>query len=64
MLAWKQPFIQGVRNSSPVERPGMDNNRALRRPPKPWDQQWSVGEHSGGGECPGRPGLEPPEKQM
>eukprot|EP01023_Acetabularia_acetabulum_P057216 TRINITY_DN665_c0_g1_i2.p1 TRINITY_DN665_c0_g1~~TRINITY_DN665_c0_g1_i2.p1 ORF type:complete len:253 (-),score=1.77 TRINITY_DN665_c0_g1_i2:80-838(-) len=28
MLAWKQPFIQRVRNSSLVERFGMDNNRA------------------------------------
>ncbi|CUO90010.1 Uncharacterised protein [Segatella copri] len=27
MLAWKQPFIQRVRNSSLVEGPGMDNNR-------------------------------------
>ena len=25
MLAWKQPFIQRVRNSSLVEGPGMDN---------------------------------------
>ena len=27
MLAWKQPFIQRVRNSSLVEESGMDNNR-------------------------------------
>ena len=34
MLAWKQPFIQRVRNSSLVERPGMDNNRVLSQIPK------------------------------
>ena len=38
MLAWKQPFIQRVRNSSLVEELGMDNNRVLNLLPKPWDQ--------------------------
>jgi len=28
MLAWKQPFIQRVRNSSLVEEAGMDDKRA------------------------------------
>ena len=31
MLAWKQPFIQRVRNSSLVEGLGVDNNRSQRR---------------------------------
>ena len=34
MLAWKQPFIQRVRNSSLVESSGVDNNRVSSRPPK------------------------------
>ena len=34
MLAWKQPFIQRVRNSSLVERPCVDNKRASSVPPK------------------------------
>ena len=34
MLARKQPFIQRVRNSSLVERPSMDNKRALNCLPK------------------------------
>ena len=38
MLAWKQPFIQRVRNSSLVEELGVDNNRVLSTLPKPWDQ--------------------------
>ena len=37
MLAWKQPFIQRVRNSSLVEGPCMDNNRVLRQIPKTRD---------------------------
>ena len=37
MLAWKQPFIQRVRNSSLVEGLGMDNNRVLNLLPKPRD---------------------------
>ena len=37
MLAWKQPFIQRVRNSSLVEELGVDNNRVLKLLPKPWD---------------------------
>ncbi len=37
MLAWKQPFIQRVRNSSLVEGPRMDNNRVLRQTPKTRD---------------------------
>jgi hypothetical protein len=36
MLAWKQPSIQRVRNSSLVERPCAENNRASSPPPKPW----------------------------
>lgn len=36
MLAWKQPFIQRVRNSSLVERPRIDNERASSHVPKPW----------------------------
>ena len=35
MLAWKQPSIQRVRNSSLVEWQGIDNNRASRTEPKP-----------------------------
>ena len=46
MLAWKQPFIQRVRNSSLVEELGVDNNRVLSILPKPWDAKASVGEHS------------------
>ena len=46
MLAWKQPFIQRVRNSSLVEELGVDNNRVLNMLPKPWDTYVSVGEHS------------------
>ena len=42
MLAWKQPFIQRVRNSSLVEGLGMDNNRVLNLLPKPWDA-YSIG---------------------
>ena len=34
MLAWKQPFIQRVRNSSLVERGRVDNNRASSTLPK------------------------------
>ena len=37
MLAWKQPFIQRVRNSSLVEELGVDNNRVSNTLPKPWD---------------------------
>ena len=37
MLAWKQPFIQRVRNSSLVEGLGMDNNRVLNLLPTPRD---------------------------
>ena len=35
MLAWKQPLIQRVRNSSLVERPCVDDDRASSAPPKP-----------------------------
>ena len=35
MLAWKQLFIQRVRNSSLVERSRVDDERASRPPPKP-----------------------------
>ena len=64
MLAWKQPFIQRVRNSSLVEAPRMDNNRVLNLPPKPGDAQASVGEHSTRVECRARALLERVEKQM
>ena len=37
MLAWKQPFIQRVRNSSLVEGLRVDNNRVLNPLPKPRD---------------------------
>ena len=37
MLAWKQPFIQRVRNSSLVEELGVDNNRVSNPLPKPRD---------------------------
>ena len=37
MLAWKQPFIQRVRNSSLVEGLCVDNNRVLNPLPKLWD---------------------------
>ena len=46
MLAWKQPFIQRVRNSSLVEELGVDNNRVLSILPKPWNTIVLVGEHS------------------
>ena len=36
MLAWKQPLIQRVRNSSLVERSSANNNRALSILPKLW----------------------------
>ena len=50
MLAWKQPSIQRVRNSSLVERPCVDNERASSVPPKLWIadvESALVGEHSG-----------------
>ena len=49
MLAWKQPSIQRVRNSSLVERPCVDNERASSVPPKLWiyNLLYLVGEHSG-----------------
>ena len=54
MLAWKQPFIQRVRNSSLVERQGIDDNRASSVSPKLWFSPsfdgGEVGEHSMGGE--------------
>ena len=64
MLAWKQPFIQRVRNSSLVEWRGMDNNRALSMLPKLWDMKISVGEHSKCGEGAPRDVLERLEEQM
>ena len=36
MLAWKQPFIQRVRNSSLVERSCAEDDRASSPAPKPW----------------------------
>jgi len=38
-MAWKQPFIQRVRNSSLVEGPRMDNNRVLSQMPKAQDSR-------------------------
>ena len=46
MLAWKQLFIQRVRNSSLVERQSVDNERASSIPPKFWAPNGAVGEHS------------------
>ena len=44
MLAWKQPFIQRVRNSSLVEGPRVDNNRVSRQMPKTQDSNYqSIG---------------------
>ena len=46
MLAWKQLFIQRVRNSSLVERSCVDDERASRLPPKLWTRKVRVvGEH-------------------
>ena len=64
MLAWKQPFIQRVRNSSLVEGLGVDNNRVLNQLPKPRNTKVLVGEHSCDVEGKGRPLLEFQEKQM
>ena len=65
MLAWKQPFIQRVRNSSLVEGLGVDNNRVSNLLPKPRNPFLGlVGEHSIGVEGIGRPVLELMEKQM
>lgn len=66
MLAWKQPFIQRVRNSSLVERPCVDDKRASSAPPKPWVlvQASAVGEHSAAGESALRGAVEVAEKQM
>ena len=50
MLAWKQLFIQRVRNSSLVERSRVDDDRASRPSPKPRTTRVKravVGEHSG-----------------
>ena len=50
MLAWKQLFIQRVRNSSLVERSCVDDDRASRPSPKPRTRAFEVrvvGEHSG-----------------
>ena len=50
MLAWKQLFIQRVRNSSLVERSRVDDDRASRPSPKPRTTRVMravVGEHSG-----------------
>ena len=49
MLAWKQLFIQRVRNSSLVERGRVDDDRASRPQPKPRTRTdvRVVGEHSG-----------------
>ena len=48
MLAWKQPFIQRVRNSSLVERAGVDKNRVDDRYRRRGIAiiKVSVGEHS------------------
>ena len=39
MLAWKQLFIQRVRNSSLVERQSVDNKRASSISPKFWARE-------------------------
>ena len=54
MLAWKQPFIQRVRNSSLVEGLRVDNT----------SDGVPVGEHCMCGECRPRGLLERMEKQM
>ena len=66
MLAWKQPLIQRVRNSSLVERPCVDNKRASSVPPKLriLPQGDLVGEHSMAGEFGARAPVEGMEKQM
>ena len=49
MLAWKQPFIQRVRNSSLVKRPRVDNTRACKLAAEDMDSVFKgrmVGEHS------------------
>ena len=44
MLAWKQPFIERVRNSSLVEGLRVDNNRVSRQMPKTQDSNYkSIG---------------------
>ena len=43
MLAWKQLFIQRVRNSSLVERQSVDNKRASSIPPKFWARKCGRG---------------------
>ena len=56
MLAWKQPFIQRVRNSSLVERPCAENDRASSPPPKPWvrkDGRGALQWHRSPGASPG-----------
>ena len=47
MLAWKQLFIQRVRNSSLVERSRVDDERASSMAPKTGTEITVVGEHSG-----------------
>ena len=42
MLAWKQLFIQRVRNSSLVERRRVDDERASRLPPKLWTRMQNM----------------------
>ena len=68
MLAWKQPSIQRVRNSSLVERPRVDDERASSVPPKlrfrTAQAVREVGEHSRGVEFPLRGGVERRERQM
>ena len=43
MLAWKQLFIQRVRNSSLVERQSVDNKRASSISPKFWTRECGRG---------------------
>ena len=43
MLAWKQLFIQRVRNSSLVERQSVDNKRASSISPKFWARKCGRG---------------------
>ena len=43
MLAWKQLFIQRVRNSSLVERQSVDNKRVSSISPKFWTRKCGRG---------------------
>ena len=63
MLAQKQPFVQGVRNSSLAERGRAENTRVLNPPPKR-RIPWMVGEQSPGSEAFLQESVEPGEERM